>query len=405
MVDQCNQAQVLEELLVVARDNNYVLSAEKIFSFDLQGIPKDVLDDFFQSNNIKFRKKNFDEDLLSEDFGDIDNIENLDGNEMDESDSDTEEDEDEDDDYIVDDTSEMPHNSITIYLKEIGKHPLLSYEEEQELGAIIEKGGEANATEEDKVAKKWAADRLVEGNLRLVVNVAKKYVGRGLSFEDLIEEGNLGLLKAVDKFNYNLGYKFSTYATWWIRQTITRAIADTSRMVRLPVHIGAQVTRMNTVEKKLTLDLGREPSDEELADELKITVDRLNELRKYNQQASSLDTPVSGDGSKDSESSLGDFIEDEGNIGPEQSAILEMRKTDIDKVLSTLSPREKKVLQMRFGLSPYSRPMTLEEVGLAFDVTRERIRQIESKAIRKLRHPSRVAMLGNYAEDAGFKGR
>lgn len=408
MVDPKEQANVLEELLKVAKDNNYVLSADRIFGLDLQGIPKDVLDNFFEKNNIKIRKKMFDKSLLDDDFDDIedtitkskDDILEDDTLYEDEDDEMNGEDDEDEEKYV--DSTELPKNSITIYLKEIGKIPLLTFEEEQELGALIEKGSEPGATDNDKVVAKASADRLAEANLRLVVNVAKKYIGRGLSFEDLVEEGNLGLLKAIEKFNHNLGYKFSTYATWWIRQTITRAISDTSRTVRLPVHIGAQVNRLNIMEKNLTQANGREPTDEELSDALKITIDRLNELRRYSQQTSSLDTPVSGDGSKDSESTLGDFIEDTTTMTPEQASIKEMRKLDIDKVLSTLSPREKKVIQMRFGLEPYKKPMTLEEVGLEFDVTRERIRQIESKAIRKLRHPSRVGLLQIYAAEEGY---
>lgn len=408
MVDPKEQANVLEELLKVAKDNNYVLSADRIFGLDLQGIPKDVLDNFFEKNNIKIRKKMFDKSLLDDDFDDIedtitkskDDILEDDTLYEDEDDEMNGEDDEDEEKYV--DSTELPKNSITIYLKEIGKIPLLTFEEEQELGALIEKGSEPGATDNDKVVAKASADRLAEANLRLVVNVAKKYIGRGLSFEDLVEEGNLGLLKAIEKFNHNLGYKFSTYATWWIRQTITRAISDTSRTVRLPVHIGAQVNRLNIMEKNLTQANGREPTDEELSDALKITIDRLNELRRYSQQTSSLDTPVSGDGSKDSESTLGDFIEDTTTMTPEQASIKEMRKLDIDKVLSTLSPREKKVIQMRFGLEPYKKPMTLEEVGLEFDVTRERIRQIESKAIRKLRHPSRVGLLQVYAAEEGY---
>ena len=388
------EKNVLNDILELAKTKDFIIEMIDLFPYNLQGISQKELNDFLNKNDIilltgKVSKSLDDEyeELSSklDEFDDIIGMEESDG-------------QNEDDEYgnyyrekksQIQETSDLPSNSITIYLKEIGKYPLLTQKEEQELGALIEQGD------------KDASNKLINCNLRLVVNIAKKYIGRGLSFEDLIEEGNLGLIKAVEKFNYNLGFKFSTYATWWIRQTITRAISDTSRTVRLPVHIGAQVTRMNVVEKNLTIELGRDPSDDELANALKITIDRLHELKKYSQHTSSLDSPVPGDSSHDTESSLGDFLEDEFAKSPEEEAMLEMRKLDIDKVLSTLSDREKKVIQMRYGLDKY-KPMTLEEVGKEFDVTRERIRQIEAKAIRKLRHPSRVSMLSNYAEDAGF---
>ncbi len=366
------------------------LKISDFFEFDLPHVSTQEFDLFFYIHGISISRGRMNKNVSIEDLDEDDIDEDLDEDDDEDLDEDIDENDETKKNSIDDDSSDLPTNGISIYLKEIGRFPLLTQEQEQELGKRIE-AGDIEARHE-----------LINSNLRLVVNHAKKFMNRGLLFEDLIEEGNLGLLKAADKFNYQLGYKFSTYATWWIRQTIARAISDTSRTVRLPVHIGAAISKMNNVEKAMTLELGHEPTHEQLAEALNITVDKLLEYKRCNQITSSLDTPVSGDSSHDSNSSLGDFIEDEKGITPEEHTLLEMRKLDINGVLETLSERECKVLQMRFGLNGYA-PMTLEEVGAKFNVTRERIRQIEAKAIRKLRHPSRVNMLKVYAEEAGFK--
>ena len=265
---------------------------------------------------------------------------------------------------------------VKIYLKEIGRVPLLSMDEEKQLAERMAQG--------DSSAKK----RLCEANLRLVVSIAKKYVGRGMQFLDLIQEGNLGLLKAVEKFDYNKGFKFSTYATWWIRQAITRAIADQARTIRIPVHMVETITRVKKATSQLLHETGREPTPEEIAERLGMPVERVCEVMRIAQDPVSLETPIG----EEEDSHLGDFIEDENALAPEDAASLMLLKEQLDKVLSTLTEREAKVLRLRFGLED-GRSRTLEEVGKEFDVTRERIRQIEAKALRKLRHPSRSKLL------------
>ncbi len=270
---------------------------------------------------------------------------------------------------------------VRMYLKEIGKVPLLNAEEEIELAKQMELG--------DDNAKK----RLAEANLRLVVSIAKRYVGRGMLFLDLIQEGNLGLIKAVDKFDYKKGYKFSTYATWWIRQAITRAIADQARTIRIPVHMVETINKLMRVSRQLVQDLGREPLPEEIAQRLDMPVDRLREILKIAQEPVSLETPIG----EEEDSHLGDFIQDDNVPVPAEAATYTMLKEQIVEVLTTLTEREQKVLRLRFGLDD-GRPRTLEEVGKEFNVTRERIRQIEAKALRKLRHPSRSRKLRDYLE-------
>ncbi|WP_026485617.1 RNA polymerase sigma factor RpoD [Caldanaerobius polysaccharolyticus] len=270
---------------------------------------------------------------------------------------------------------------VRMYLKEIGKIPLLSPEEEIELAKRIEKG--------DEEAKK----RLTEANLRLVVSIAKKYVGRGMLFLDLIQEGNLGLLKAVEKFDYRKGYKFSTYATWWIRQAITRAIADQARTIRIPVHMVETINKLIRVSRQLLQQLGREPSPEEIAKEMDMSVDKVREIMKIAQEPVSLETPIG----EEEDSHLGDFIPDEDIPAPADAAAFTLLKEQLMDVLDTLTPREEKVLRLRFGLDD-GRARTLEEVGKEFNVTRERIRQIEAKALRKLRHPSRSKKLKDFLE-------
>ena len=270
---------------------------------------------------------------------------------------------------------------VRMYLKEIGKVPLLSADEEIELAKRMEQG--------DEEAKR----RICEANLRLVVSIAKRYVGRGMLFLDLIQEGNLGLIKAVDKFDYTKGYKFSTYATWWIRQAITRSIADQARTIRIPVHMVETINRLIRVSRQLLQTYGREPSPEEIAEEMNISVEKVREIQKIAQEPVSLETPIG----EEEDSHLGDFIPDEDVPAPAEAAAFSMLKEQLIEVLDTLTEREQKVLKLRFGLED-GRARTLEEVGKEFDVTRERIRQIEAKALRKLRHPSRSKKLKDYLE-------
>ena len=270
---------------------------------------------------------------------------------------------------------------VRMYLKEIGKVPLLSADEEIELAKKMEEG--------DENAKK----KLAEANLRLVVSIAKRYVGRGMQFLDLIQEGNLGLIKAVEKFDYRKGYKFSTYATWWIRQAITRAIADQARTIRIPVHMVETINKLVRVQRQLLQELGREPSPEEIAETMDIPVERVREIQKISQEPVSLETPIG----EEEDSHLGDFIQDDNVPVPAEAAASTLLKEQLVEVLGTLTDREQKVLRLRFGMDD-GRARTLEEVGKEFNVTRERIRQIEAKALRKLRHPSRSRKLKDYLD-------
>ena len=305
------------------------------------------------------------------------------------------EDVEEDDDIILDDEDEINiekidlsvpdgvglEDPVRMYLKEIGKVPLLSAEEEIEYAKRMEQG--------DEEAKK----RLAEANLRLVVSIAKRYVGRGMLFLDLIQEGNLGLIKAVEKFDYRKGYKFSTYATWWIRQAITRAIADQARTIRIPVHMVETINKLVRVSRQLLQELGREPSPEEIAEAMDIPVERVREIQKISQEPVSLETPIG----EEEDSHLGDFIQDDNVPVPAEAAASTLLKEQLVEVLGTLTEREQKVLRLRFGMDD-GRARTLEEVGKEFNVTRERIRQIEAKALRKLRHPSRSRKLKDYLD-------
>ncbi|GAA0126747.1 MULTISPECIES: RNA polymerase sigma factor RpoD [Clostridium] len=270
---------------------------------------------------------------------------------------------------------------VRMYLKEIGKVPLLSSEEEIDLAQRIEEGEE------------YAKKKLAEANLRLVVSIAKRYVGRGMLFLDLIQEGNLGLIKAVEKFDYRKGYKFSTYATWWIRQAITRAIADQARTIRIPVHMVETINKLIRVSRQLLQELGREPLPEEIAKQMDMSVDKVREIMKIAQEPVSLETPIG----EEEDSHLGDFIPDDEAPAPAEAAAFTMLKEQLINQLQTLTPREEKVLRLRFGLDD-GRARTLEEVGKEFNVTRERIRQIEAKALRKLRHPSRSKKLKDYLD-------
>ena len=343
-------------------------------------------------------------------------------------------DDDDDDEIILDDEEEVEvekidlsvpdgvsvEDPVRMYLKEIGKVPLLSAEEEIELAKKMEAGAVAEEKisllktrmqeSEDDAEKEeikaeikelqkevdWGDDakkRLAEANLRLVVNIAKRYVGRGMLFLDLIQEGNLGLIKAVEKFDYRKGYKFSTYATWWIRQAITRAIADQARTIRIPVHMVETINKLIRVSRQLLQELGREPSPEEIAAEMNMPVDRVREILKISQEPVSLETPIG----EEEDSHLGDFIKDDNVPVPADAAAFTLLKEQLEEVLGTLTEREQKVLTLRFGLED-GRARTLEEVGREFNVTRERIRQIEAKALRKLRHPSRSRKLKDYLD-------
>ena len=337
-------------------------------------LDKNVLDDIFESLLSKGVEIG---GTHPEDFSEI--LEN------DESD-----DEDDDDGIVVNESGEIDIDAtlpksiniddpVRMYLKEIGKVHLLTAEEEIELAKRMEAG--------DESAKKM----LCEANLRLVVSIAKRYVGRGMLFLDLIQEGNLGLIKAVDKFDYRKGYKFSTYATWWIRQAITRSIADQARTIRIPVHMVETINKLVRIQRQLVQDLGRDPSNEEIAEQMGIEVEKVQEIRKIAQEPVSLETPIG----EEEDSHLGDFIEDDTAINPDDAANYSMLRDQLNDVLSCLGAREKRVLQLRFGLIDGT-PRTLEEVGKEFDVTRERIRQIEAKALRKLKSPNKSELLKDF---------
>ena len=359
----------LKELLALAKKKKNVLEYQEI-------------SDFFQ--DMELNAEQFEKIL---DFLETSNIDVL---RITDNDDDTV-----DDEILLDDEEEVEvekidlsvpdgvsiEDPVRMYLKEIGKVPLLSAEEEIELAKRMELG--------DQEAKK----RLAEANLRLVVSIAKRYVGRGMLFLDLIQEGNLGLIKAVEKFDYRKGYKFSTYATWWIRQAITRAIADQARTIRIPVHMVETINKLIRVSRQLLQELGREPTPEEIAKEMDMPVERVREILKISQEPVSLETPIG----EEEDSHLGDFIQDDNVPVPADAAAFTLLKEQLEEVLGTLTEREQKVLTLRFGLED-GRARTLEEVGKEFNVTRERIRQIEAKALRKLRHPSRSRKLKDYLE-------
>lgn len=400
-----NFQQKLIEILELGKKKKNMLEYQKIA-------------DFFKDLNLDPEKFEMVIDYLEQNGIDVLKISN---------------DDDVDDDIILDDEDEVEvekidlsvpegvsvEDPVRMYLKEIGKVPLLSADEEIELAQNMEDGAVATekinvlkgrldgASEEEKAEIKEeiktlqrdvdkgadAKKRLAEANLRLVVSIAKRYVGRGMLFLDLIQEGNLGLIKAVEKFDYKKGYKFSTYATWWIRQAITRAIADQARTIRIPVHMVETINKLIRVSRQLLQELGREPSPEEIAKEMNMPVERVREILKISQEPVSLETPIG----EEEDSHLGDFIKDDNVPVPADAAAFTLLKEQLEEVLGTLTEREQKVLTLRFGLED-GRARTLEEVGKEFNVTRERIRQIEAKALRKLRHPSRSRKLKDYLE-------
>lgn len=367
-------SEKLVGLLELAKKKKNVLEYQEISDYfkdqPLDAEQMDKIFDFLEASGVDVLRitENSADDLMLDDDMDIDGLDDEKEVELDKIDLSVPE-------------GVSIEDPVRMYLKEIGKVPLLSAEEEIELAKKMEQG--------DENAKK----RLAEANLRLVVSIAKRYVGRGMLFLDLIQEGNLGLIKAVEKFDYRKGYKFSTYATWWIRQAITRAIADQARTIRIPVHMVETINKLIRVSRQLLQELGREPTPEEIAEEMDMPVDRVREILKISQEPVSLETPIG----EEEDSHLGDFIQDDNVPVPADAAAFTLLKEQLVEVLGTLTEREQKVLRLRFGLDD-GRARTLEEVGKEFNVTRERIRQIEAKALRKLRHPSRSRKLKDYLD-------
>ena len=367
-------SEKLVELLELAKKKKNVLEYQEISDFfkdsPLEVDQMEKVFDFLEASGVDVLRitDNSGDELLLDNDMDMDGMEDEEEVELDKIDLSVPE-------------GVSIEDPVRMYLKEIGKVSLLSADEEIELAKRMEKGDEA--------AKK----RLAEANLRLVVSIAKRYVGRGMLFLDLIQEGNLGLIKAVEKFDYRKGYKFSTYETWWIRQAITRAIADQARTIRIPVHMVETINKLIRVSRQLLQELGREPTPEEIAEEMDMPVDRVREILKISQEPVSLETPIG----EEEDSHLGDFIQDDNVPVPADAAAFTLLKEQLVEVLSTLTDREQKVLRLRFGLDD-GRARTLEEVGKEFNVTRERIRQIEAKALRKLRHPSRSRKLKDYLD-------
>ena len=367
-------SEKLVELLELAKKKKNVLEYQEISDFfkdsPLEVDQMEKVFDFLEASGVDVLRitENSGDELLLDNDMDMDGMEDEEEVELDKIDLSVQE-------------GVSIEDPVRMYLKEIGKVSLLSADEEIELAKRMEKGDEA--------AKK----RLAEANLRLVVSIAKRYVGRGMLFLDLIQEGNLGLIKAVEKFDYRKGYKFSTYATWWIRQAITRAIADQARTIRIPVHMVETINKLIRVSRQLLQELGREPTPEEIAEEMDMPVDRVREILKISQEPVSLETPIG----EEEDSHLGDFIQDDNVPVPADAAAFTLLKEQLVEVLSTLTDRDQKALRLRFGLDD-GRARTLEEVGKEFNVTRERIRQIEAKALRKLRHPSRSRKLKDYLD-------
>ena len=366
-------SEKLVELLELAKKKKNVLEYQEISDFfkdqSLEVEQMEKVLDFLEASGVDvLRISGNDEELILDDDADIEKMDDEEEIELDKIDLSVPE-------------GVSIEDPVRMYLKEIGKVSLLTADEEIELAKRMEQG--------DEEAKK----RLAEANLRLVVSIAKRYVGRGMLFLDLIQEGNLGLIKAVEKFDYRKGYKFSTYATWWIRQAITRAIADQARTIRIPVHMVETINKLIRVSRQLLQELGREPTPEEIAEEMKMPVDRVREILKISQEPVSLETPIG----EEEDSHLGDFIQDDNVPVPADAAAFTLLKEQLIEVLGTLTEREQKVLRLRFGLDD-GRARTLEEVGKEFNVTRARIRRIEAKALRKLRHPSRSRKLKDYLD-------
>ncbi|MCI8396902.1 MAG: RNA polymerase sigma factor RpoD [Clostridia bacterium] len=356
------EKNTVNKILTRAKEQGHITYGE--LASELEDVNPDEIDkvfDAFEESGVDLLKDDFDD--IEPDIDDLENIE-----EVDISDA-----------AITDFDGINIDDPVRMYLREIGRIPLLTYEEELELSQRIIKGDEE------------AKQKLAESNLRLVVSIAKKYLGRGMLFLDLIQEGNMGLIKAVEKFDYEKGFKFSTYATWWIRQAITRAIADQARTIRIPVHMVETINKLIRTSRHLLQRLGREPTPEELSEELEMPIEKVMEIQKIAQDPVSLETPIG----EEDDSHLGDFIPDDDSPAPQDSAAYTLLKEQLEEVMGTLTPREAKVLKLRFGLED-GKARTLEEVGRVFEVTRERIRQIEAKALRKLRHPSRSKKLRDY---------
>ncbi len=357
--DKDNSEEKVQKIIEKAKENGKITYGELATELDDTNPEEiDKVFDAFEDLGVDLN-----DDLDEPDIEDLENVEEIKLEDMD----------------VANLEGVSVDDPVRMYLREIGKIPLLTYEEEAELAQRIVNG--------DEEAKK----KLAESNLRLVVSIAKKYVGRGMLFLDLIQEGNMGLIKAVEKFDYNKGFKFSTYATWWIRQAITRAIADQARTIRIPVHMVETINKLIRTSRQLLQQNGREPTPEEIAKEMEISVEKVMEIQKIAQDPVSLETPIG----EEDDSHLGDFIQDEDSPAPQDSAAHTLLREQLEEVMDTLTPREAMVLKLRFGLED-GKARTLEEVGKQFDVTRERIRQIEAKALRKLRHPSRSKKLRDY---------
>ena len=359
---EITEKEAVDKILTKAKEKGSITYGE--LASELEDVNPEAIDkvfDAFEESGVDLLKDDLDD--LEPDFEELDDIEDVDVSDA----------------AITDFDGINIDDPVRMYLREIGRIPLLTYDEELELAQKI--------LDEDEDAKQ----KLAESNLRLVVSIAKKYLGRGMLFLDLIQEGNMGLIKAVEKFDYTKGYKFSTYATWWIRQAITRAIADQARTIRIPVHMVETINKLIRTSRHLLQRLGREPTPEELSEELEMPIDKVMEIQKIAQDPVSLETPIG----EEDDSHLGDFIQDDDSPAPQDSAAYTMLKEQLEEVMNTLTPREAKVLKLRFGLED-GKARTLEEVGREFEVTRERIRQIEAKALRKLRHPSRSKKLRDY---------
>lgn len=375
MTNKKDLETIKKELLKKTENEEEITQDEVLKEIEHLKLTEDEIDDFLQwtRDNGVILDEELDDDIILSDDDELDDNLDID-----------DEDEDEEKELYrvyADISSIKTNDPVKMYLKEIGVVPLLKAHEEREIAARIREGDET------------AKDELITANLRLVVAIAKKYVGRGLLFLDLIQEGNLGLVKAVEKFDHTKGFKFSTYATWWIRQAITRAIADQARTIRIPVHMVETINKLTRNSRQLVQELGREPTAEEIAEKMgnNMTADRVREIQRIALEPVSLESPIG----EEDDSHLGDFIEDKQAISPEEFASRELLKDEINAVLSTLTDREKKVLELRFGLID-GKTRTLEEVGREFNVTRERIRQIEAKALRKLRHPTRAKRFGDF---------